>query len=337
MGTTGVVDTDQSVLGLTAMTPVTPQTPHESMEFLSRSWSISATEISKVILGSNKLAAKSMLSLPRGNIAETAVDRHFHGENGSRKHSTGRKILNKDDNNSSAKKERDRIDRAQVHAAVSVAGVAAAIAAVVAEWNTRTNSPDLLITDAMASATELIASHVIDVAEQAGAEHDKVVSVVSSAVDVKTNGDLMTLTAAAATSLRAAAALKHSRLHKEEDLGIEMINPDFFCKEGLLLKRTKGGALHWKKVTVFINKNSQVIVKLKSKHVGGAFSKRESCVVCGVYEDIPAWPAKAGRSIGAHFGLRTPQGIIEFECENQILKQTWVDVVRNLLHQVEKL
>lgn len=199
MGTTGVVDTDQSVLGLTAVTPVTPQTPHESMEFLSRSWSISATEISKVILGSNKLAAKSMLSLPRGNIAETAVDRHFHGENGTLKHSTGRKILNKDDKNSSAKKERDRIDRAQVHAAVSVAGVAAAIAAVVAEWNTRTNSPDLLITAAMASATELIASHVIDVAEQAGAEHDKVVSVVSSAVDVKTSGDLMTLTAAAAT------------------------------------------------------------------------------------------------------------------------------------------
>lgn len=79
------------------------------------------------------------------------------------------------------------------------------------------------------------------------------------------------------------------------------------------------------------------MIKLKSKHVGGAFSKRKSCIVSGVYEDIPAWPATAGRNIGAHFGLRTAQGIIEFECENEILKQTWVDGVRNLLHQVANL
>lgn len=36
------------------------------------------------------------------------------------------------------------------------------------------------------------------------------------------------------------------------------------------------GALQWKRVSVYINKNSQVVVKLKSKHVG-AFSRNNKC------------------------------------------------------------
>jgi Auxin canalisation len=52
---------------------------------------------------------------------------------------------------------------------------------------------------AMVSATELLASHCIEIAEMAGADRDYVASAIKSAVDVRTPGDLMTLTAAAAT------------------------------------------------------------------------------------------------------------------------------------------
>lgn len=94
-------------------------------------------------------------------------------------------------------KERARAERARIHAAVSVAGVAAAVAAVAAAASS--DSQNSKMSAALASATELLASHCKEIAEQGGAGHDHVASVVRSAVDVRTPGDLMTLTAAAAT------------------------------------------------------------------------------------------------------------------------------------------
>lgn len=106
------------------------------------------------------------------------------------------------------KKQEIRTHNAHLHAAVSVAGVAAAIAAVAAS----TTSPELpcanqktpapLATAAIASAAALVASHCIEIAEDMGAEHDQILTVVNSAINAKTNGDIMTLTAGAATGIR---------------------------------------------------------------------------------------------------------------------------------------
>uniref|UniRef100_A0A0D9Y177 PH domain-containing protein n=1 Tax=Leersia perrieri TaxID=77586 RepID=A0A0D9Y177_9ORYZ len=76
------------------------------------------------------------------------------------------------------KKEETRAHNAQVHAAVSVAAVAAAVAACV------------------------------EAAESLGAERDHLAAAVASAVNVRTPGDIATITAAAATALRGAATLK---------------------------------------------------------------------------------------------------------------------------------
>lgn len=105
-------------------------------------------------------------------------------------------------------KEKARAERARVHAAVSVARVATAIASVAAgsksEYDSKRSGSKLESENkkmgvAMASATELLASHCIEIAEMAGADRDYVASAVKSAVDLRTPGDLMTLTAAAAT------------------------------------------------------------------------------------------------------------------------------------------
>lgn len=95
------------------------------------------------------------------------------------------------------KKDKERVERARVHSAVSVAGVAAALAAVTAAENSSGSCSKT--TMALALATELLASHCIEMAELAGANHDRVASAVRSAVDIQSPGDLMTLTAAAAT------------------------------------------------------------------------------------------------------------------------------------------
>ncbi|KAL6007787.1 hypothetical protein ACLOJK_033289 [Asimina triloba] len=69
--------------------------------------------------------------------------------------------------------------------------------------------------------------------------------------------------------------------------------------------------------------HGKVMVKLKS-------------IVYGVCDDIPAWPGrergKAGEERGC-FGLKTAQGLLEFECKNKIHRQRWVDSIRELLRQ----
>uniref|UniRef100_A0A0E0CPB6 PH domain-containing protein n=1 Tax=Oryza meridionalis TaxID=40149 RepID=A0A0E0CPB6_9ORYZ len=396
---------DHLLLMDAAPPPVAPavQTPMEPMEFLSRSWSVSASDISRVLTGgvgarrstnfvvdrlsgmlmpeTLALAAASGTNLsPRKRYSRcrSAISAH--------QHTIGRWFHHRD--GSSSRVDKARAERARVHAAVTVASVAAAVAAVASG---AANDPDDLddakMDAALASATQLLASHCIEIAELAGADHDQVASAVEAAVDVRSPGDLMTLTASAATgeqakhhdmpslapathanpeatksspssrnmaALRGATALR-LRAQREARSKAAAVAPyektgscrgDIWCKEGTLLKSSRKGALHRKRVAVYINKKSQVIVKLKSKHIGGAFSKKKKSVVYGVDDDVQAWPAphpcgggavpptpETASSEKCQFGLRTAQGVVEFQCESRAQKQDWVESVKNLLRQ----
>nr|XP_025628528.1 VAN3-binding protein [Arachis hypogaea] len=103
------------------------------------------------------------------------------------------------------KKEETRAHNAQLHAAVSVAGVAAAVAAIAAAIAASSGSgkdEQMAKTDmAVASAATLVAAQCVAAAEAMGAERDHLASVVSSSVNVRSAGDITTLTAAAATGM----------------------------------------------------------------------------------------------------------------------------------------
>ncbi|GAQ87511.1 hypothetical protein KFL_003580045 [Klebsormidium nitens] len=102
-----------------------------------------------------------------------------------------------------------RSHAARVHAAVAVAGVASAVAAVTAA--TAANAADEAATKtsiAVAAAAALIAAQCVEVAEGLGANKEDLSAVVSSAVNVKSAGDIVTATAQAATALRASATLR---------------------------------------------------------------------------------------------------------------------------------
>ncbi|XVF51767.1 hypothetical protein PTKIN_Ptkin04bG0211000 [Pterospermum kingtungense] len=254
--------------------------------------------------------------------------------------------------NTVKKKDKLRAENARVHSAVSVAALAAGLAAAAAAGNSNGTGSKMSL--ALASATELLASHCVELAELAGADHDRVASVVKSAVDIQSAGDLMTLTASAATALRGEAALR-ARLPKEAKknaaispyersmteahwaavFNTQMKEQNPPC-EGDLLQHTRKGVLRWKRVYVYINKKSQVMIKLKSKHVGGAFSKKNKCIVYGVCDETSAWPYRKERETSEelYFGLKTGQGLIEFKCRNKVQKQQWVDGIQNLLRQV---
>lgn len=101
------------------------------------------------------------------------------------------------------KKEETRAQNAQIHAAVSVAAVAAAVAAIAAATAASSasgkNEQAAKTDSAVASAATLVAAQCSEAAESLGADHDHLASVVSSAVNVRSYDDIVTLTAAAAT------------------------------------------------------------------------------------------------------------------------------------------
>lgn len=103
------------------------------------------------------------------------------------------------------KKEETRAHNAQLHAAVSVAAVAAAVAAIAAATAASSGSDkdeQMAKTDtAVASAATLVAAQCVEAAEAMGADREHLASVVGSAVNVRSAGDIMTLTAAAATGM----------------------------------------------------------------------------------------------------------------------------------------
>ncbi|KAI3741897.1 hypothetical protein L1987_59575 [Smallanthus sonchifolius] len=265
------------------------------------------------------------------------------------------------------KKEETRAHNAQLHAAVSVAGVAAAVATIAAATAAASASrkdEQTAKTDmAVASAATLVAAQCVEAAEAMGAEREHLVAAVNSAVNVKSHGDILTLTAAAATALRGAATLK-ARALKEVwniaavipvDRGIKVNkNHASYCEELLpeenflgicnqellargseLLKRTRNGDLHWKIVSVYIHRSGEVMLKMKSKHVGSTITKKKKNVVLEVCKNIPAWPGRhlfEGGEQRRYFGLRTTiRGVVEFECRNQRECDMWTQGVSRLL------
>ncbi|CDO99102.1 unnamed protein product [Coffea canephora] len=274
------------------------------------------------------------------------------------------------------KKEETRTHNAQLHAAVSVAGVASAIAAIAAATaasSAQGKDENMAKTDmAVASAATLVAAQCVEAAEVLGAEREHLASVVSSAVNVRSAGDIMTLTAAAATALRGAATLKARTLKEvwniasvipmEKGMGVgngsnggsngssngsfsgELVPEENFlgiCSRELLargcelLKRTRKGDLHWKIVSVYINRMGQVMLKMKSRHVAGTITKKKKNVVLEVLKDIQAWPGRhlleGGENL-RYFALKTVlRGVVEFECRNQRDYDMWTQGVSRLL------
>lgn len=122
---------------------------------------------------------------------------------------------------------------------------------------------------------------------------------------------------------------------EEENNFLGLCSQELLARGTELLKRTRKGALHWKIVSVYINRMGLVMLKMKSRHVAGTITKKKKNVVIDVCKDVAAWPGRHLLEDGEHrryFGLRTAgHRVIEFECTSQREYEMWTKGVALLL------
>ncbi|KAI8029156.1 VAN3-binding protein [Camellia lanceoleosa] len=175
-----------------------------------------------------------------------------------------------------------------------------------------------------------------------GGERDHLVSAISSTVNVRSHGDITTLTAAAATTLRGATTLKARALKEVWNIaamipvekGVEMRMSGSVSSNDQT-SHTNGSDLHWKIVSVYIHRTDQVMLKMKSMHVAETITKKKKSVVLEVRRDVASWPGRHLFEDGEqrrYFGLKTATcGVVEFECKNQKEYDVWTQGVSRLL------
>ncbi|KAM3336879.1 VAN3-binding protein [Capsicum galapagoense] len=198
------------------------------------------------------------------------------------------------------RKEEKRLQKAEVHAAISVAGVAAALAAIAAE-NLNRDESGRTKESAVASAAALVAAQCAKLAEAMGAKRDQISSVIGSAMTGTSTSDILTLTAAATTSIRGAETLKARSGYKNilngstPVLPIEDSNDYNFNYENCRSILSKGTELYIEKpdgrsklrsVSIILNSEAKVILRTRKPTVLKAFSSQTESVVLDLHAEL---------------------------------------------------
>ncbi|GAB4838183.1 hypothetical protein Ancab_027712 [Ancistrocladus abbreviatus] len=200
------------------------------------------------------------------------------------------------------RKEEKRMQRAEVHAAVSIAGLAAALAAIAAEKsNGEEPNDDCRREEAVASAAALVAAQCAQVAESMGAKREQLSSIIGSAIHGTSTSDILTLTAAATTSLRGAATLKARTGCRNRMNGSAPVMPiedsndydfDFEKCRSLLAKPTEltiqasDGKRMVRLVSLHLNGEAKVILSIRKLNPLKAITGKKECVVQDLHAEL---------------------------------------------------
>ncbi|KAF0930146.1 hypothetical protein E2562_030312, partial [Oryza meyeriana var. granulata] len=172
-----------------------------------------------------------------------------------------------------------RKEELRLHAAVSVAQLAASIAGIMsvcelrpANLNCVEDADGKNMGTVLASAAALVATVCAEAAEIAGVDRSRVTSAVKTGLESCSSAELLTLTATAATCLRGAAALKLKAdirgISSDNSIGISIAS---IPKGTTLRVRLPCGRVRVRTVAVF-PQHDTVVLRLGKKRLHGAFS-----------------------------------------------------------------
>uniref|UniRef100_A0A804L278 Uncharacterized protein n=1 Tax=Musa acuminata subsp. malaccensis TaxID=214687 RepID=A0A804L278_MUSAM len=227
------------------------------------------------------------------------------------------------------RKEEERLQRAEVHAAISVAGVAAALAAIAAE-NLEANQHKSLRDTAVASAAALVAAQCAQVAEAAGAKREQISSAIDAAATATDAANIFTLTAAAATSMKGAATLRGRQGQRQKTKGSSpaLLCDDFGfdlgrCRASLakgdeILVATEDGKCRLRSVSAILNRDAKVVLRIK---------KTNALMVFSTAKEKPKKEADGSYCIG----MQTSQGKIELKTDDYVQCKKWLTTINHML------
>ncbi|XP_016481672.1 uncharacterized protein LOC107802655 [Nicotiana tabacum] len=322
-----------------SQSPEIPGSPTYAMEFLCRSWSPSSNNLLQMFSSSNPFLRDT------GGIED-----HEGKEEETHEDVTSRVITNKEDikldlhhmkewfkskplgkffRSHQEKKERLRLQTAQLHAALSLTQLASAIAGFASsssseaqewyhinsetggEWSHGTGS-------VVASAAALMTTVCAEAAESLGAGRAKVASAVNSGLAIRTPMDMIAVTATAATCLRGAAILK-SRAKTDPFPRI----PDFLTVGTRIWIIMPSGRKEDKWMTLH-SKQNQLVLSLKRKYFGALRTSKE-------YKLINITKESPEAQYNYLLSLKTNNGIIKLLFEDEKQSCMWMSTISSLL------
>ncbi|CAN6552268.1 unnamed protein product [Malus baccata var. baccata] len=243
------------------------------------------------------------------------------------------------------RKEEHRLQRAEVHAAISMAGVAAALAAIAAEKSENDESSSAKEA-AVASAAALVAAQCAKIAEAMGARKEQLGSVIGSAMNSTSASDILTLSAAATTSLKGAATLKertgccNKRLNGTAPVMPTKDNPEevdfdfekyrsMLATGAQLTTETPDGKYTVRWVSVIINNEAKVLVQMRKL---GLLKSKKECIILDMHAELYKDSEAGENGTGYLIVLTTSKGTIKLDMEADYQRyKTWATTINHML------
>ncbi|KAJ8425997.1 hypothetical protein Cgig2_007811 [Carnegiea gigantea] len=249
------------------------------------------------------------------------------------------------------RKEEKRLQKAEVHAAVSIAGLAAALAAIAEETSKEQleYQPSPARKAALASAAALVASQCTSVAESMGTKRDQLSSVIGSAMSATSTSDILTLTAAATTSLRGAATLKErvgcrNRLNSTPlVLPIQLdgkFDDDFdfekrrlaLAKGTILTIETYDGKCITRVVSLHLNSEAKVILQIMKRNVLNVIASKKECLVLDLHAELYKDSGGGEYDTCYQIVLTTARGMIKLDMADDYQRyRMWASTISEMM------